>query len=434
MTLSDSTIDEDKTNKSADLLQSPNGNQNSISLTNMESTTKNKIWFGDNDGFPRSGKDIEDETMEAMNFDGLDSEDSNIYDEKNLKMRNISDDNDVESDNEELTPPKRCYSSPKKSTVDPCYFHPSLPFRRQRPMHTVDYLVEELIRKTRRMSWQTPQSCHQLTMIPSTVGPHPLTDHRISNSNLSLFSSLKSCLKSSSPSNEARHSLPSSFPSFNTHQDVSALAPSSSSSEALQDTPNTSSARNHSFDGSFPSSPPLPTFSGEITHSDWFLETVHEANSNYSSNHTTPHGPHRCDENGSVGSSDSSYTSGSSTEGGNESGSQDICPVGPTSPSLRSSSLTSRDSDSTHAFPPPRAAQPSPGPEGSQSQAPDSSSSGSLESHMDVSPLLPPPSEGDGSYWTPPGYDHYDRFSAVEGRESSFPLRPCEGVDMEDTD
>lgn len=62
------------------------------------------------------------------------------------------------------------------------HFGPVRPLRRQRhSSHYVDYLVDDLVRKTRRLAWQSnispsPSTALDLISLP-TVGPHPLTDH-----------------------------------------------------------------------------------------------------------------------------------------------------------------------------------------------------------------------------------------------------------------
>lgn len=61
-------------------------------------------------------------------------------------------------------------------------FGPIRPLRRQRhSSHYVDFLVDDLVRKTRRLTWQSntqnTSSALDLIALP-TIGPHPLTDHR----------------------------------------------------------------------------------------------------------------------------------------------------------------------------------------------------------------------------------------------------------------
>jgi len=61
-------------------------------------------------------------------------------------------------------------------------YGPSLPLRRPRYLHSADYIIDRIIRKNRRRLWQTsvstspPIKSYEVVSIPSSIGPHPLTD------------------------------------------------------------------------------------------------------------------------------------------------------------------------------------------------------------------------------------------------------------------
>ena len=67
----------------------------------------------------------------------------------------------------------------RRSGLDPLYFLP-----RQKGVRHVDFLEDELVRKSRRHSWEQQSVSSSVTpsefalIFPSSVGPHPTTDMR----------------------------------------------------------------------------------------------------------------------------------------------------------------------------------------------------------------------------------------------------------------
>ena len=70
-------------------------------------------------------------------------------------------------------------------------YGPFLPFRRRRFVNGIDYIVDEIIRNSRRKLFHSNSSM-DLISVPATIGPHPLTDYKIAmNRNLKSYENHK---------------------------------------------------------------------------------------------------------------------------------------------------------------------------------------------------------------------------------------------------